>query len=202
MSAVLPPTPGLDAAVSPIPEGPPSPPSIQPVAQNFELRDVKAMLDRELQKEWYRANQAGHATGDYSSRDLVMAHIEMVKNWEPAAPAGGISPGNRAKVGQQVRPPAVERADLLNQIFADFPQLGHLLRQNEAVHEVLKSAQQAQDRIAKTQPSSGWKNPFANAAGQLSPWVRQSERALPSQSAPVPAGLQRTAPTTIRRAAR
>ncbi|MEV8510667.1 hypothetical protein AB0368_38370 [Actinoplanes sp. NPDC051475] len=184
------------------PEGPPPSTYIQPAAENYALRDIKVKLRAALTDEWYRANQAGDASRDYSRRDLVTSHLEMVEKWQPPAPAGGIPRGGGAKKGRQVRPPAVERADLLMQMLTHFPKLDDLLERTGTVRDALKDARAAQERMSAPQSFSRWRNPFAKAAHLVYPGYEHLARRQPSASPVVPPGLRRTAPTTARRSVR
>jgi hypothetical protein len=184
------------------PQPPPAPMFVQPVAEDYALRDVKIKLSEALTKEWYRANQAGHANRDYSERDAIKASIDQVQKWKPAAPAGGASRGTGK--GRQVRPPAVERADRLMQMLADIPQLDPLLAQTSTVADVMKEARTAQERMNESRPASRWRNPFARYAALRSPGTEQLTRRQPAgpQSAQVLPARRRAAPAAPGRSAR
>ncbi|MBQ1028362.1 hypothetical protein [Micromonospora sp. C95] len=128
------------------------------------LRDIRMRILRALEQEWYRANQAGHSTGDYSRRNLIKALDERVRKWEPAAPTGGPAHGGKAGKGSPGRPPAVERADRLMQMLAEIPELDNILSSTELVQQVLQEARREHERMNESRSSSRSRNPFSAIA--------------------------------------
>ncbi|TCB94309.1 hypothetical protein E0H26_21735 [Micromonospora zingiberis] len=125
----------------------------------------------------------------------------MVRKWEAAAPVGGTPGSGRLKNGQQVRPSAVERAEVLREMLADFPQLAGLLEESGLVREVMKDARSAQERMDRLRSSRRRRNPYARAARLRSTRFEKIARRDPSalQGSPYLPGLRHPAPTARRR---
>ncbi|BCJ56603.1 hypothetical protein Jiend_00250 [Micromonospora endophytica] len=168
------------------------------VVNDHALRELKWQLDEALNREWYRANQAGHANRDYRQRDLIKSQSDMIKDWKPAADAGGAWRGYGRRKGYQPPPRDVEKANLLMQMLADNPQLDRALAQSSFVRDVVGKAQAAEEQRARDEALARSWNPFAKAAHALS--VRFGSF-TPRQPSTAP-GMPLTAATTRKRRTR
>jgi hypothetical protein len=141
------------------------------------------MLTKALTDELYTAG----AAKDDSRRSLIKSHLQRVKEWKPVEPAGGAAGRGGGKKGQQPVPAAVERANLMMQMLAEFPQLGGVLERTGTVQKAMREAQEAHQRANQTQPSSRWHNPFASFARLVYPRTQDSARRQSADSPAMPA---------------